>query len=139
MVESKKEKSLRIASWIVLTVAPAIFAVLLIFFNWGFDAKGYVARLEKVEEKTIEVVPKVAYLEVEHNLSKLSEVYSTSKTKENEERVSKILIQLEDLNLNVAVLNNNVEQIMKEKSYKVKEEDWSNLQKKLDKLLERDR
>ena len=71
MAESKKDKKLRIASWIVLTVVPAIFAILFLIFNWGFDAKGYVARLEKVEEKTTEVIPKIYKLEVDNNLIKL--------------------------------------------------------------------
>jgi outer membrane murein-binding lipoprotein Lpp len=139
MVESKKDKSLRVASWIVLTVVPAIFAVLLLFFNWGFDAKGYVARLEKVEGQSAEIVPKVSKLEVDYSLAKLSDLFTTGEVNESKDNINKILSQLEVLNTNVAVLNNNVETIMKEKPYSVKAEDWSILQKKLDKLLERDK
>lgn len=63
MAETKKQKRLKLASWLLLTVVPAIFTVLVLIFNFGGNAQGYVDKLEHVEARVSDLDPRMDNIE----------------------------------------------------------------------------
>jgi len=136
MAESRKAKNLRIASWILLTVVPAIFAV-------GFDAKGYVAKAEQSLSVVTILEPKVSKMETELSLNGLNDLFTKTIVDADTKRVDRIIDELKTLDKSVTELtaavtasNANVEQIIL-RNNKFWDEDWSKFTSKIDKLIDR--
>ncbi len=56
---SFKQKMLKIGSWLLLTIGPAIIAVALVIFSYGRDAQGYIDKIDRIEQ----IEPRIQKLE----------------------------------------------------------------------------
>lgn len=138
---SKREKRLKIASWILLTVVPSIFTLILVIFNYGGSVQGYTDKIEDTEKRVTIIEPKLEkffkdYLS-DKNVFGIENAIIVGKvasledsTKKNNEKIEKLADALTDLTKTVSILNETVKHIGSD--YK---EDRQLVQDKLDGIL----
>lgn len=119
---SKREKRLKIASWILLTVIPSAFAAILIIFNYGGSVQGYTDKIDGTEKRVTILEPKFEKFQTEYLTDKaqygVENVLTTGKVSSLEaeltkkgEKIEKIETALGDLTKTVTVLTETVKHI----------------------------
>ncbi len=119
---TKRAKRLKIASWILLTLVPAIFTAALIIFNYGGSVKGYTEKIDTTEKRVSIIEPKFDKLEKDYLSDKttfgiehvivLGRLTSLEVSREKSDiRIEKLADALTDLTQTVSILNETVKNI----------------------------
>ena len=138
---TKRAKRLKVISWIILTVVPAIFAAALVIFNYGGSVKGYTDKIEKTEKRVEIIEPKLDKLQLDYisdkstfgidNVIILGKITSLEVSREKSDiKIEKLADSLSDLTKTVSVLAETVKHIGSDSI-----EDRKVIQEKLDGIL----
>lgn len=119
---SKREKRWKIASWVLLTIIPGIFAAITIIFNYGGSVQGYTEKINDTEKRVTIIEPKLEKYHMDYlsdkstfgidNVIVLGKITSLEVSREkNDIRIEKLAEALTDLTETVSVLNETVKHI----------------------------
>lgn len=134
--ETSKEKFIKIGSYILLTVVPAIFAVVIAIFTFGGDVREQVHIVKENTDnisKLSVLVDKIGSSIIIHE-QKID--YLDELTKKHQIKIENVEALIKNIDLNLIKINTTLElqQITVNRFW---EKDWKNLQNQIDKIENR--
>lgn len=141
---TNKEKIIKVFSYILLSVIPAVFAAIVIIFTFGQNvqkeiegSKQNTVNIEKINDKMIHVDSKLNVQEIaltihEERFKKIEEkdLEYKNKFKEHENRLNNFEILSKNIELNLTKINTILE-LYRLNLDKFREEDWRELKEEL--------
>jgi hypothetical protein len=134
--ETPREKFIKIGSYILLTVVPAIFAVMIAIFTFGGDVREQVHLVKENTDnisKLSSLVDKIGSSIIIHD-QKIN--YLEDVTKKHQIKIENVEQLIKNIDLNLIKINTTLElqQITVNRFW---EKDWKNLQNQIDKIENR--
>jgi hypothetical protein len=134
--ETPREKFIKIGSYILLTVVPAIFAVVIAIFTFGGDVREQVHLVKENTDnisKLSSLVDKISSSVIIHD-QKIN--YLDDLTKKHQIKIENVEALIKNIDLNLIKINTTLElqQITVNRFW---EKDWKNLQNQIDKIENR--
>lgn len=134
--ETPREKFIKIGSYILLTVVPAIFAVMIAIFTFGGDVREQVHLVKENTDnisKLLSLVDKIGSSMIIHD-QKIN--YLEDVTKKHQIKIENVEQLIKNIDLNLIKINTTLElqQITVNRFW---EKDWKNLQNQIDKIENR--
>lgn len=134
--ETPREKFIKIGSYILLTVVPAIFAVVIAIFTFGGDVREQVHIVKENTDnisKLSTVVDRLSNSVIIHE-QKID--YLNELTKKHQIKIENVESLIKNIDLNLTKINTTLElqQITVNRFW---EKDWKNLQNQIDKIENR--
>ena len=134
--ETPREKFIKIGSYILLTVVPAIFAVMIAIFTFGGDVREQVHLVKENTDnisKLSSLVDKISSSVIIHD-QKIN--YLDDLTKKHQIKIENVEALIKNIDLNLIKINTTLElqQITVNRFW---EKDWKNLQNQIDKIENR--
>lgn len=131
--ETPKEKFIKIGSYILLTIVPAIFAVMIAIFTFGGDVREQVHNIKENSDnisKLSSLVDKIGSSIIIHE-QKIN--YLDDLTKKHQIKIENVEALIKNIDLNLIKINTTLElqQITVNRFW---EKDWKNLQNQIDKI-----
>lgn len=134
--ETPREKFIKIGSYVLLTVVPAIFAVVIAIFTFGGDIREQVHIVKENTDnisKLSTVVDRLSNSVIIHE-QKID--YLDELTKKHQIKIENVESLIKNIDLNLTKINTTLElqQITVNRFW---EKDWKNLQNQIDKIENR--